>query len=262
MPRIELIPEVFHAPQDLYHFHYDNLPLENILERQKIINSAVDNNSETLRESTGTQGSLSNRLAQSINDDGSLRTTAVDSTLHNIGAHTDGVFEDVDYVRMMLEERDKLALISDEATALKIQFNTASVTALFEDTTVEVTDSDTVTWEIIAPNMVRAHMAFPQEAAHGHNYDFIPVSQNIITPDYKNYKTTSISTPFIEGSLRVYINGIKLSETSTVYVIPASGPNGTWKLIKFTPNASAGMFALSASITSSDIIRIDFDIEF
>src|SRR5476649_580731 len=101
MPDIDLIPEVLHQSLDPYHWYYDNLPLQNILDRISLVNYAVDNAEDILRKSVGTQGTLANRLAQSINDDGTLKTAAIDDALHNIESHSDNGT----YVRMLLAER-------------------------------------------------------------------------------------------------------------------------------------------------------------
>jgi len=263
MPRIDLITPVEYNSLWPYNSNYDNLPLKYILARQDLINLAVDQSEEILRNSVGTAGSLSNRLNQSLEEDGSLKTTAVDESLHNIGAHEDGTYESIDYVRMKADERDKLELIADEATSLKIQFETVSTTVLFENETVEFQDSETVQWTVTVPNIITANLAFPATAAHEHNYDLVPVHDNLLTPDYINYKSTSGAIAYIEGSLRVYINGIRISENVDVYVYVAdSGPSGTWYATSFTPDAENGTFALSRAIDASDVITIDFDRSF
>jgi len=265
MPRIDLITPVFYQDLWPYHSRYDNLPLEYIVARQELINYAVDNNEEILEESQGTAGSLSNRLNQSIEEDGDLKTDAIDDALHSIGAHTDGEYDGVDYVRMLDSERDKLDLISDQATALRIQFEAISAISAteFSDETVTFRDSDTITWEITNPNIVTANMVFPDSAAHEHHYDLTPVHADQDEPDYTNYKVTSSATAFIEGSLRVYINGIRISEDETVYVYNAdSGPAGTWTLTQFTGDADNGTFELNRAIDEADTIKIDFDRSF
>ena len=68
MPRIELIPEVLYDGLHPYNYNYDNLPLRNILDRQTIMNLAIDLNSDILRDSVGSAGTLANRLSQTIND--------------------------------------------------------------------------------------------------------------------------------------------------------------------------------------------------
>ena len=272
MPRIELIPEVLHQAMDPYHHEFDNLPLQNILTRQSLLNSAVDINSDILRDSVGTQGTLSNRLTQSIEDNGDLKLTAVDDVMHNIAYHTDGTILissiPVSFVRMKEEERDKLTLIDDEATSIKIQVETISTTVLFDDETVRVVDSDTVTWSVTSPNIVKANLAFPAGAAHKHYYDQIPVHVDTDIPDYTNYKVTSWATAFVDGSLRVTINGIKITKTesllpSAVYVPGSTGPSSTWTLTEIDTSVPAsGTFALNRAITDDDVIRIDFDTDF
>ena len=91
----------------------------------------------------------------------------------------------------------------------------------------------------------------------------IPVHSNLSTPDYINYKTTSSPVAFVEGSLRVCVNGIRLSENDEVYVYQAStGPTGSWTLTSFTGDESTGTFALNRALHSSDLITIDFDRSF
>ena len=55
-----------------------------------------------------------------------------------------------------------------------------------------------------------AYENFPQSVRHVHYYGIIPVPTNLITPDYIHYQVTSIATPYKAGSLRVYLNGIRL----------------------------------------------------
>ena len=280
MPDISLIPEVLYDPLQPYQWIYDNLPLENILLRQDMINSAVDVNSDILVDSIGTAGTLSNRLDVSLEDNGYLKVSAINVADHDIAFHTDGVRtltasdisiidpldvyqlpSIVSFIRMLGAERDKLLLVSDEATSLRLQLFTEDIsnTVLFDDEIVELVDTDTITWEIEEPNKIKARMAFPSAAAHEHNYDLTPVHANIPTPDYTNYKTTSASTPYMEDSLRVYINGIRLNEDDLVYV-PSAAASPTFSQLKFTGNYSAGTFALSSAITVADVIKIDFDV--
>jgi membrane-bound inhibitor of C-type lysozyme len=260
MPRIDSITPVQYDSLWPYNSTYDNLPLKYILAREELINLAVDNNTAVLEDAIGTAGTLANRLNQSLEPSGALITEAVDSCLHSIGAHTDGTFDGFDYVRMLATERSKLSLVADEATSLQIEFDTISGTVVFDNDLVKFEDSPTVTWNVATGNLVTANFAFPAGAAHQHYYDLIPVSANIVTPDYINYKSTSLSTPFVDGSLRVYLNGIRLSENDGVYVYDAvTGPSGTWYVTSFTSDAGAGTFALSRAINSADTITIDFD---
>lgn len=258
MPKIDLITPVQYNSLWPYHAEYDNLPLKYILARQDLINLAVDQATNILEEAEGTAGSLSNRLAQSMEESGELKSLAIDNALHNIGYHTDGEYSGTDYVRMKLSERDKLELVADEATAIQIQFETISGDVLFTNELVAIVDSPTVTWNVDSPSTVTANFAFPISAAHEHNYDIIPVHANLMTPDYTNYKTTSMATPYIDGSLRVYVNGIRVSESDSVLVYSGT-PSGTWLATSFTSNASGGTFALNRALDPSDVIIIDFD---
>lgn len=259
MPRIELVSVPLHDALDPYHFRFDNMPLEQLIVRQEIINDAVDINKDIMTESIGTQGTLSNRLSQSIEDDGSLKVAAVDDTLHSIEKHTDNA----SFVRMTASERDKLALIDDESNelTLRIELGAGSLDdVLFTTGEVIFEDTSTITWEVSAPNKLRANMGFPIAAAHQHFYDLAPVHVSVPSPDYKNYKVTTVSTPFIDGSLRIYVNGTRLSQYEEVFVPDAL--TDSQALLQFTPTAAAGTFVLSRAITDDDVIRIDFDTSF
>tara|TARA_Y100000034_G_scaffold38278_3_gene47051 strand:- start:6797 stop:7582 length:786 start_codon:yes stop_codon:yes gene_type:complete len=260
MPRIQLVDVPLHDPLDPYHFRFDNMPLQALITRQEIINDAVDINKQIMTESIGTQGTLANRLAQSIADNGDLKTAAVDDAQHSIENHTDNS----SFVRMTKSERDKLALVDDEANelTLRIEFDDAisSDDIAFNTGEVIIEDTSTVKWEVAAPNKLRANLGFPIAAAHQHFYDLKPVHQNTVSPDFKNYKVTTVSTAFVDGALRIYINGTRISEFEDVYVPDAI--TDTQSLIKFTPSASAGTFVLSKAITDDDVIRIDFDTSF
>lgn len=258
MPRIELITPVYYGPSDPYHWEIDNLPLKSIIRRQELINLALDDVIELMRDAIGTQGSVANRLNQSINPDGSLKTAAVDETLHSIEEHTDTD----NYVRMTAEQSDKLDLIADEANQLNVEIFTDDTTFTeFSDGTLKFKPSDTIEVTVDAPNIVKFHMAFPAAAAHQHFYGLTPEHVNIVTPDYINYQVDSVSTVFVEDTLRVYINGVRIFSDVEVYV-PGALVDDAWTLMKFTPDFENGTFALSSAITEDDVIRIDFDISF
>jgi len=263
MPRLYLVEDELYNGMDPYHVDFDNKPIKSLLKKLEILNDAVDLSSDLLRDGAGTQGTISNRINQSIDEDGNLKDTAVDEALHSIGAHTEGLYNGTEYVVMTKAERDKLTLIADEATSVKISFDSPSSTVTFDDTTIVFEDSDTVSWSIEGPNKVQAVTTFPLSAAHNHFYNLTPVHANIVTPDYTNYKVTSMSTPFMEGSLRVCINGIYIPPApSTVYVPPYTGPSGSWTSTNFTPDFSSGTFELNRALVSSDVITIDFDTSF
>lgn len=258
MPRVELIPVPLYGPNDPYHYKYDNLPLKNILRRQQLINLSLDDVIEQMTDAIGTQGSVSNRLNQSINADGSLKTSAIDDAEHAIASHTD----DDTYVRMLRTESDKLALVADSATSLFIEVQTDEdgddVVTLDTDA-MRLAPSSTVSWSVESPNVVKANFSFPVEAAHRHFYDQEPVSENIAFPDYINYKVNSSATPYVEGSLRVYVNGIRLTASDSLYVAGALASD-VWTSMTYTPNAAAGTFAFSPAVSEEDLIRIDYDL--
>ena len=268
MPHIELVPDVLYEAMQPYYVDFDNLPLRNIIYRQELINNVVDSNTILVQAAKGSANSLALRLAESMEDDGSLKVDAVDDILHNIGAHTDGEGLDdegatIDFVRMKSSERDKLSLIADEATALQIQVETPSVDVLFDDDLIQVVASDTITWTVEGSSghqRVKAHMNFPTSIAHRHIYDLVPVHDNLLDPDYQTYKVNSIASAYIEDSLRVYINGFRVSTTEEVYVPGPTGPTGTWYLTTFTPDHENGTFVLNRAIDSDDVIYIDFDL--
>lgn len=280
MPEINKIPEVLYDGNQPYHVHYDNLPLKNILARIDLVNAQVDINSDILRGSSGTVGSLNNRLSVSIENNGELKSGAVDNALHNIGAHQDGSYNGIDYVRMTQDERDKLNLIESEANNLRIEIEDTipnlsgiSVTSApyslryapdiipFNSGVLRFRSSDTIFFDFEAPDVLKAHSVFPPQAAHVHSYNIIPAHYNPSNPDYQNYKTTSIGTPFAEESLRVYINGMRIP-----YYIPISIPQqnnlaiSNWSDIYVdTMSPSNGEFSLNRAILPSDVIVIDFD---
>lgn len=257
-----------------YHWIYDNIPLEALKRRDEILSAALDKNTLVLVNAQGTQGSLSNRLNQSIDENGNLKTTAIDEALHNIAEHADGsktedpllldyynntlmypsLVNPVSYVRMMHVERDKLSRVADEATNLSVELNLPSQTVIFNDGSVVLENSDTIEWSFTAPNILKPMVNFSLDFVHRHYYDVDPV-----TLDYQNYSVNVLSTPYMEGTLRVYLNGTRLSETNNLYA-PGETPSNTPYFISFTSDYANGTFSLSSAITASDIIRIDFDV--
>lgn len=270
MPEINKITEVLYDGNQPYHVHYDNLPLKNILTRIDLVNAQVDINSEVLRGSGGSVGTLNNRLSVSLEEDGKLKNSAVDQALHNIGAHEDGEYDGVEYVRMKRSERDKLELIQSESNKLELEIEDV----LSSETVIEhivVTNgllkfksSDSIAIKFTAPDIVSFHSIYSPETAHIHNYEITPAHQNSSEPDYQNYITSSINTPFKDGTLRVYINGFRINQSNPVRVLVGSDPTNStnWKNIYVQSlNKDDGTFSLNTSITSSDLILIDFDQE-
>lgn len=280
MPDLSQLPVPQYQGDQPYHWEYDNLPLKTLADRDEIINGEVDSHGKILRDCAGTQGTLANRLAQSIDEDGNLIPAAVDESAHNIAEHTDGsktvsggeltayialgfpsLTNPVSFVRMLDSERAKLALIADEATNMTIEVETISNIVLFEEGPLQLAQSESIQWEVEAPNKVKAVLAVSTDFAHRHYYDLTPVMEptDDLTPiEYKLFKVTSVATPFIEDSLRVYINGVRISSEFSVYY--PSNPVSTWTLNRFTADAANGKFTLDSAITELDIIQIDFDV--
>ena len=266
MPELNTIIPVEYRTFDPYHVDYDNLPLRNIVNRQTLINYAVDINSEILRDSTGTQLTLADRLDISLEPDGKVKSSAVDTSLHNIAYHEDGTDGTTEYVRMEQAERDKLDLISDEATALRIRFPTASVASViqeFADETIEIENSTSISWEVYGTT-VQAITNFPiQTWAHQHYYGLEPVHDDLVTPDYMTYRTTTGAVPrqFVAGTLRVFISGVRIFSDADVYV--PRPDNSASDLIRFTPATDRRGFTLSRAISdvacTPYVCRIDFD---
>lgn len=249
MPNIDLITVPKYQSYQPYHYEYDNLPLESLMQIVSLINSAVDNVTDVVSQAAGSAGDLNNRLNQSLKQNGDLKPSAIDTALHSIEEHADTD----DYVRMTSAERAKLDLIADNAVNINVKV--ASIEFPSESVILEVGNSDSISWRW-EDDKIYADTTFPTTAVHQHNYNLIP-----ITVDYQNYQVTSLSTPYIEGSLRIYINGIRLSHEQEIYV-PGPTPIDAWTLISYTEDASNGLFVLSTTITSSDFISIDFDVAF
>lgn len=262
MPQIDSIPEVLYQPNQPYHYIYDNLPLRNILMRIGLVNSQVDTTAGLLRGLAGTSGSPADRVGVSVNPDGSLKASAVDDAGHNIGRHEDGLGADgVRYVRMTEGERAKLEGVQAESNRLLVEVEDQSPTigsrVTITDGTLRLRGSSTIFFDFEAPDIVRAHSAFDPRAAHRHNYGLEPVHQNLLSPDRTNYRTTSYSTPYAAGSLRVYVNGVRLFRTG-VPVPNASGASFTSTYVS-SESGPGGIFSLNRALSSNDVIRIDFD---
>ena len=277
MPNISTNKQLLHNALDPYHVDYDNLPLKNLMAVLNTVNQQVDINAKVLRDSIGTAGNLSVRLNQSLLPNGDLQPNAVDKADHNIAAHADGsatltnqdltiigdlgysVTNPVEFVRMLSAERAKLSGIANSATAFALRFDTDTFSGL-----TEIQDSDTVTWEVISPNKLQAHMAFDSESAHKHYYDQNATSNTANTADAnynKIYKTGS-PYPYVEGSLRVYVNGIRVtSDTNGVYVPKSNGPEDDWRLVYFSEtDAASGTFTFNRKMEVDDLIKVDYEI--
>lgn len=267
MPNLNPVRQ--YQPLDPYHHIADNGPIIDLENNISRVNDVVEVHDEIITSAIGTQGTLANRLNQSLNDDGSLKTTAVDNADHSIASHTDGN----GFVRMTDSERDKLGNITTDATNLKIEVDCPSTTVLYDNGTLVLKGSDSINWRTDSGG-VYADVTFPLTSRHRHYYDVKPTPVNSLTPDYQTYYTTSVATPYAVGSLRVYVNGIRISHEDNDISPPPDSKfprisSGTsWVSLNYTEdtgNITAGMvttglFTLSNPILSTDRIVIDFDI--
>lgn len=265
MPDISKITEVLYDGNQPYHVHYDNLPLKNILTRIDLVNAQVNINTDILRGSSGSVGSLNNRLSVSIEENGKLKSESVDESLHNIGAHSDGSYDGVDYVRMTQEERDKLSFIESNSNNLRMEIedpisNFPSVDHVtFENGTIKLKSSDTISFQFLPPNILKAHSIYSPETAHIHNYQIVPAHVS----EYLNYKTTIVNTPYKEGTLRVYVNGFRVGngpdQMSKVLVGEDPSVLVNWAdLYVSSESPSTGEFSFNYSVEGS-VVLIDFD---
>lgn len=274
MPEINNILPVLYEANQPYHHYYDNLPLKNILARIGMVNLQVDAHSDILRGAGGSTGSLKSRLDVSIEDSGLLKTEAVDDALHNIENHTDSD----SFVRMTSEERTKLSKIGLQANKFQIEIedNVPTIGNYItippdEDQTSSspaqpakliLRSSNTIFFNFISPNILQIHSTFPTDLAHRHRYDLKPAYDNPSEPSYIHFKTTSLSTPFKEGSLRVYVNGVRITDspTETVHVLDLSNSSGNWvETFIESQDFENGTFSLNRELSVNDVVRIDFD---
>lgn len=257
MPQINLIPEVLYEPNQPYHYLYDNIPLKNILARISLVNIQADTNAEMLRGLAGSAGSISARLDESLEGDGSLKTSGVDASMHSIAYHEDGEKDGVEYVRMRADERSKLSLIESLANVLTLQVNDE---AALSSGNVEFRDSTSVFVTLEPPNVVRIHHKIPADVAHRHQYGQTPA--NVTVGDWQHFMTTTSSTPYMDGSLRVYINGLMIGSGIRVPIFSGSSEPDSWMLFEVSSEDSEnGTFELNANIPypNYNIIKIDFD---
>lgn len=261
MPDIQSIPEVLYQANQPYHVYYDNLPLRNILDRIGLVNIQVDTTADIVRGASGSAGSLNARLDASLDGLGHLKSGAVDMANHGIASHSDGG----GFVRMTDEERTKLSSVQNEANRLDVEIedSVSEDSVAFPPTgsngTLKLRKSSTVFFEFENPDIVRIHSVFPPDAAHKHSYDLVPAYDVPSGPTRKIYRTTAVNTPFEEGSLRVYVNGVRLTN-SPVKVLDYSSTTPVWvSNYILNQDSAGGTFELNRALSPSDVIRIDFD---
>ena len=272
MPNINSISIPRYTADMPYYFIYDNLPFDALLQREAIINAAVDANSEVLRLAGGSLN-LAGRLDQSLYDNGQIKPEAVDASLHNIGAHTDDSYvvssgqlsnlqlyypaltNPVSFVRMLEVERTKLALMQEEANFFGISAPTASGITYFNSDYLNLQDSTTVKWTVDAGQTLSAEVTSSLSNAHMH-YDNVVPDSATLTPNFIDYR---VAIAFKTGSLKVYINGLRIFSDNPVYA-PSSDPSLPWTLNSFTEDLDFKGFSLLNAITGEDIIYVDFEV--
>lgn len=260
MPEINSIPEVLYQANQPYHHLYDNLPLKNILARIGMVNIQVDTNTDVLRGAAGSVGSLNNRLDVSLESNGELKTSAVDECMHSIESHTDGE----NYVRMTTEERGKLGLVLDGANMLRLDVQNLdgsfdSFPPELESGVLRLVRSPSIFFEFSAPDTLAIHSNLPPDVAHRHHYDVTPAYDNPSSPSFQNYKTSSLNTPFMDGTLRVYLNGTRLTDES-INVMSHTSSSTSWVgTFIASQDPESGMFSLNRAIHVDDVLKIDFD---
>lgn len=242
MPEISTIPVERYTSLDPYHYTVDNRPIDGLIERLFQVNAKVDAQDDILTSAIGSAGSLAGRINVALNADGTLKTTAVDDTLHSIEEHTDTS----SYVRMSAAERTKLSGIDSGATNLSVNISTISTAILFPDVggaTLTMRGSDTISWRYES-SVVYADSVLGASNHVIHYYDIEPVNVS-----GANYKTTSSNTAYKAGTLRVFVNGLRLTEGGSAI--------GGYYYSEGTP--ASGTFTLNTTLTGGHIIRIDFD---
>ena len=242
MPNLDSVPIPRYEPLQPYHHYYDNLPIDGISTQVFLVNAQVDLNQNNIEESVGTSGSLANRLNQSIEANGALKTEAIDEALHDISQHID----EGGYVRMTDGERSKLSVVDSAATNLSIQVDTISTTLIWPaaGTLFALEDSDTVAWRFNS-GKVLADTTFAKSLITVNSYDVTPINVSSLTV----FKTSSVDTAYTAGTLRVCLNGLRLTKSPTMV--------GGYYYSETDP--TIGRFTLNKAITSSDVLRIDFD---
>jgi hypothetical protein len=277
MPDISSISIPRYKASDPYYYVYDNKPLDAIEQILNLINQQTDSNAQAILDSGGSY-TLSQRLNISLYDNGSLKASAINTALHNIGYHTDGSYtvsgteltayqtnypsitNPVPFVRMLQAERSRLSTIDDDANHLEIDIedDSSSTTVTYSTGTVTFKPSSTIVWNVsgTSPNQeISAQVTTSLSNSHEHYDNVVPTSASL-TPDYRSY---TLSPSFMAGSLKVYINGVRIFPNPNQIYAPSSDPSLPWVLNSFTENGTTG-FTLTNAITQDDIIIVDFTV--
>lgn len=240
MPNLDGSPITKYQPNHPYHHYFDNLPINDIEKQIFLVNAQVDINQTAIEGALGSTGSLASRLNKSLEDDGALKSTAIDTAAHKISSHAD----EGGFVKMTDAERAKLSLIENNSNNLSIQIEVSPTPLTWPDVsdTLTVSNSDSITWRYDSGN-IYADTTFAVSLITNPSYDITPVSVSSTL-----YKTSSSNTEYKSGTLRVYINGLR---------IPKSGTIESFSYTETNP--ATGQFTLNQALSLGDVIRIDFD---
>jgi len=258
MPAINTLAEVLVQPDWPYHYHYDNLPLKQILLRQEMINAALDANTQILEAAKGNMPDIGSRMDVSLNADGTLKSNVI--PVHSIDLVLDTGAITVDsayaYVKMTTIERAKLFNLNSGATALKISFPNTPIDTIFINELVKINDSSTIAWSVSADSsgngVALARLITPVPEAQYYN----------VTPNTLDYQNYSIGQSIVPNSLRVYINGVRIFSGITVHVPEpniSSCTTGCWDTFSYVSADTAGTFQLNSPCSSSYVVRIDYN---
>lgn len=273
-----------YQPNDPYHHDFDNKPIKSLVERDNIIIGALNALRNIVIASGGNLGDLATRLNQSIDPNGNLKPSSVDEANHNIANHIDGrrqiSQQEIDYfnslgysvndnpkfVRILEEERAKLALVSEEANKLNISITPdGSPKHLIDNGEVNFQSSDTIGVSVDNNNVVKFNSKFPVSVAHQHYYQVEPFTTNRI-----DYSINGISS-FKQGSLRVYVNGCRIEQCSSdcedknfsyypSFTLSGNSVVVQWNKIYYEERHDSADFSFSSSVDTNDRVLVDYDV--
>lgn len=275
MPDLNQFPVPRFTGNEPYHYLYDNLPLDSLIARDAVINDSVDEINSNLIDSAGTAGSLPDRLNVSLNQDGTLKTSAVDASMHGISNHNDdnmtvssgelnsyialgfpALTNPVDFVRMLAAERTKLSTIADNATNSSTTIQTNNNGNQTFATPFTISSSPSIEWEWVGVNNVRAVIV--NNNPHLHFYEVIPTQITSLQYSIPN-------PPFLSSTLKVFVNGVRLLENQTV---PIPTLNQITSEFSYVTNGISsidninGLFTLAIPLSTTDLIAVDYDKSF
>jgi hypothetical protein len=190
------------------------------------------------------------------------------------GAHFNPAVSFIEFLWGRLKKKDLLLYVIAQLTGGIIGVFITHV--IFDHTVFEISTNDRAQMHLYISEVVATFGLICTIALAGRKHvEFAPISvaayitgaywftrvASTSDPDFINYKVNSSSTPFISGSLKVYVNGLRLTASASIY-IPGHLVNDPWTLLTYTEDSSNGIFQLSTALSEEDIIRIDYDISY